>query len=82
MKKMIVLWTISISLYNSVKAQAFEEWFRQDETRKEYLLKQIAALKTYTGYVKEGMEIARRGLTTIGRIKTGDYNLHNDFFTH
>jgi hypothetical protein len=80
MKKMIVLWTISISLYNSVKAQVFEEWFRQDETRKEYLLKQIAALKTYTGYVKEGMEIARRGLTTIGRIKTGDYNLHNDFF--
>lgn len=75
-----MLLVICILLYNSLEAQIFEEWFKQDETQKEYLLKQISALKTYTGYVKEGIDIAHKGLNTIGKIKKGHYNLHHDFF--
>lgn len=62
------------------KAQTFEEWFKQKETQKKYLVQQIAALKIYLGYVQKGYAIAKNGLTAIGRIKSEDNNLHDVFF--
>lgn len=62
-------------------AQLFKEWFKQKKTQIEYLVKQIAALQVYIGYVQKGYEIADKGLTTIGNIKNGDFNLHRDFFS-
>jgi hypothetical protein len=35
----------------------------------------------YLGYVQKGYSIARKGLTTIGNIKKGDFDLHKEFFT-
>jgi multidrug efflux pump subunit AcrB len=61
-------------------AQTFDEWFKQKKTQKRYLIEQIAAFKIYLGYVQKGYSITRKGLTTIGNIKEGDFNSHNDFF--
>jgi hypothetical protein len=61
-------------------AQTFEEWFKQKKTQKKYLIEQIAAFQIYMGYVQKGYSIARKGLTTIGNIKKGDYNLNDHFF--
>lgn len=64
----------------SLKAQTFDEWFRQKKTQREYLAKQIVLLQQYMGYAKKGYDIAQKGLTTISQIKNGDYSLHKVFF--
>jgi len=64
----------------AVFGQTFGEWFRQKATQKKYLIEQIAALKVYSGFLKEGYNIGRKGLSTISSIKDGDFNLHRDFF--
>lgn len=65
---------------SSSKAQTFEEWFRQKETQKKYLLEQIAALKVYSSYLQKGYTIAKDGLHTVQRIKSGDLSLHTGYF--
>lgn len=61
-------------------AQTFAEWFRQKATQKKYLIEQIAALELYGGVLKKGYKIGRDGLTLIGDLKNGDFNLHKDYF--
>jgi hypothetical protein len=78
--KIIITIVMGILLSVSAPAQTWNEWFKQKETQKKYLVKQIALLRLYLGYVKEGYEIANKGLTTIQNIKNGDFNLHRDFF--
>lgn len=80
MKKLIIILIFIGAGVNQAEAQTFSEWFRQKKTQKQYLIKQIALLKIYLGYVKKGYEIVNNGLTTIGHIKEGDFNLHRDFF--
>jgi hypothetical protein len=67
-------------LASTAKAQTFDEWFKQKETQKKYLLQQIAGLKIYLDCAEKGYNIANKGLQTIHSIKKGDFNLHNDFF--
>ena len=43
-------------------------------------LQQIAANKALIEYIQKGYKIARTGLTTIGHIRNGEFNLHRDFF--
>ncbi|MGN8035632.1 hypothetical protein ACTJJ0_11145 [Chitinophaga sp. 22321] len=83
MKTVIFLYIIAFSLfYPSVsKAQLLEEWINQKSTQKKYLAVQIAALQTYIGYLKKGYNVVNGGLTTIGKIKNGDLNLHSEFFS-
>lgn len=63
-----------------VHAQTWNEWVRQKKTQRKYLVQQIAALQVYLGYVKKGYNIAAKGLTVIGKIKKGDFDLHDDYF--
>lgn len=58
----------------------FNEWFRQKRTQRRYLVRQIAALKIYLEYLKKGYDIAQKGLTLIGDIKDGTFNLDKDYF--
>lgn len=44
-------------------------------------LQQIAANKILIEYIRKGYRIARTGLTTIGSIRNGEFNLHQDFFS-
>jgi hypothetical protein len=44
------------------------------------MLQQIVLLKTYGGYLQKGYRIAKDGLSFIGRMKSGELNLHTFFF--
>ncbi|MBX2968237.1 MAG: hypothetical protein KF803_02615 [Cyclobacteriaceae bacterium] len=79
MKYLLIVIT-GILLSTNAPAQTWDEWFKQKKTQKKYLVKQIALLRVYLGYLKKGYEIADKGLTTIHNIKNGDFNLHRDFF--
>jgi hypothetical protein len=61
-------------------AQTWEEWFRQKETQKEYLVQQIAALQAYAGTLRQGYEVLGQGINTVHQIKNGDLGLHQVFF--
>lgn len=79
--KFIMILITGMILSNTAPAQTWNEWSRQKKTQRRYLAKQVALLKVYLSYVKEGYEIADKGLTTIHDITNGDFNLHRDFFT-
>ncbi|HRJ29776.1 MAG TPA: hypothetical protein PLV21_03850 [Cyclobacteriaceae bacterium] len=78
--KFLVILITGVILSTAAPAQTWNEWFKQKKTQKKYLVKQIALLRLYLGYLKKGYEIADKGLTTIHNIKNGDFNLHRDFF--
>lgn len=63
-----------------LKAQNWDEIFRQKKTQNEYLLKQIVAFKVYGNYLKKGYQIAKGGLKTISDLKKGEFDLHQEFF--
>lgn len=54
--------------------------FNQNATERKYLMEQIAAIKVYLGYVKQGNDILHKGTSLIGDIKNGDLDLHKDHF--
>lgn len=70
-----------VLIYNVSNAQTVDEWLKQKETQKKYLVQQIVSFKIYLGYVQKGYTIARKGLTTISNIKDGDFNIHKDFIS-
>lgn len=76
--KLIIVFLLT---FGAAKAQNWQEWTRQKKTQKKYLLQQIAALQVYAGYAHKGYAIANEGLAAIGKIKRGDLDLHNEFFT-
>lgn len=57
----------------------FKEFFKQKKTQREYLIKQIAALKIYFQYLKKGYEIAGKGLNAVGDIKDGSFDLDKGY---
>lgn len=63
-----------------IKAQTFNEWFKQKKTQTKYLVEQIAALQVYLEYVEKGYHLTRDGLTLIGDIKNGELGLHRGYF--
>ncbi|OKS85687.1 hypothetical protein [Mucilaginibacter polytrichastri] len=79
MKKILIV-LLLIAASSSLQAQTFAEWFQQNSTQKKYLLQQIAALQVYIEYAQKGYKIAKEGLTTIGNITDGEFNLHGVFF--
>lgn len=60
--------------------QTFNEWFKQKKTQKAYLIQQIAALKVYLEYLKDGYDIVKKGMTIVGDIKEGNFNSHKEYF--
>lgn len=80
MKKIFFVLLLLLAAGTSLQAQTFSEWFKQNKTQKKYLLQQIAALKVYIEYTEKGYKIARQGLTTIGQVTGGEFNLHGVFF--
>ena len=79
MTKLFSLILVLVSA-TGIKGQTTAEWTQQDETQIKYLIEQISAFQTYLGYVKKGYDIAHKGLTTVQKIKNGEWNLHKDFF--
>jgi hypothetical protein len=78
MKKIITV-LIIIAIMAKANAQNGEEWTRQKETQIKYLVEQIAAFQTYLDYLRQGYDIAIKGITIVQNIKNGEWNLHKDF---
>jgi hypothetical protein len=78
MNKIILTLLVAIC-FHSADAQNWSEWFRQKKTQKKYLIQQIAALQMYLKYLKEGYDIAKKGLNVIGDIKQGKFDLDNNY---
>lgn len=62
------------------QAQTWEEFSKQKETQKKYLLQQLAALKMYAGYLKKGYTIVTDGLNSIKGFTKAELSLHDKFF--
>lgn len=65
----------------SVKAQTFAEWFSQKKTQIKYLTQQIAALRQYGAYIKQGYAISQNGLGSISGYIKSEYGLHTNHYT-
>ena len=76
MKKLWIL-IVGLSLAYNSQAQGI---FNQKAGQIKNLIKQIALLEVYIGYLEKGYDIAKKGLTTISDIKNGDLHLHLDNF--
>lgn len=77
--------TITLTLFVilasiSVNAQILGSFFSQKKENRKLLAQQIAALEVYKGILKSGYKIVSTGVSIINKIKTGDFNLHRDFF--
>ena len=76
----VILVCCSVIVCTGTFAQNFNEWARQKRTQIRYLVQQIAGLQVYIELGQQGYGIYRDGLTLIGDIKNGEFNLHNDYF--
>lgn len=74
----LLIWLLTVALPAS--AQNFNEWWRQKDTQRQYLVEQVAALQVYIGAARKGYDIADKGLTAIGQITNGEFRLHEGFF--
>lgn len=81
----LLVFTLFTAIYSgmaaSADAQTFAEWFQQKSTQKKYLLQQIAALQVFSGYLKQGYQIAHNGLGSISGSLTSENKLHTTYYT-
>jgi hypothetical protein len=80
LKKIIATFFLIAGMITLVKAQTFSEWFRQKKTQIKYLIQQIAAYEVLLDYTTKGYHIAQQGLTFIGDMKKGEFDLHTTYF--
>jgi hypothetical protein len=80
MKRIVIIILTMWCAVSAAEAQTWNEWFRQKKTQKKYLVQQIAALKVYLKYLKEGYDISKKGLKIVGDIKDGNFSDHSTYF--
>jgi hypothetical protein len=78
MKALLII--VVVCLCQIAHAQTTEEFLNQKATQKKYLLQQLAALRMYASYLKQGYDIANKGLNKIKSFTKGEFNLHEVFF--
>lgn len=78
--KILVLAVCLIFVSGISYGQTYAEFFRQKKTQEKYLLKQLAYLKLYAGYLKKGYDVVSDGLGTIKGFTSGEFGLHEAFF--
>ena len=71
---------ISTGMATKVHAQTFAEWFEQNKTQKSYLLQQIAALQVFSGYLKQGYQVATNGMSSISGSLKKENDLHSTYY--
>lgn len=72
--------TVGAGMALPARAQTFAEWFAQKKTQKKYLLQQIAALQIFSGYLKQGYQIAHNGLDSVSGSLKIEYGLHGTYY--
>lgn len=81
MKKVSIIVVVMMVFIKTMNGQFLGGFFDQQATELKYYEQQIAYLELYIGYLEKGYKIAQAGLTTIGEIKKGEFDLHNAFFS-
>jgi hypothetical protein len=71
---------ISTGMATTARAQSFAEWFEQNKTQKKYLLQQIVALQVFSGYLKQGYQVATNGLSSISGSLKKEHDLHSTYY--
>jgi hypothetical protein len=79
MKKLFIL-NLLIMISIGASAQGLSNIFNQKAADLKSMGKQIVLLQLYIRWIEKGYNIARSGLTLIGEIKQGEFNLHSVFF--
>ncbi|MCE7053913.1 hypothetical protein LZF95_04420 [Algoriphagus sp. AGSA1] len=80
MKRLILIFSLA-SMSLPSHAQTWNEWWKQKDTQKKYLAEQIVALKAYGAVLKEGYEVASKGLGLVHTMQNGDYAQHETYFS-
>jgi hypothetical protein len=75
------MWVAFVLCAARSQGQTFDEWFEQNKTRKKYQEQQIGALQIYLGVLEKGYAIVESGLSTIRSIKSGEFDMHRNFYT-
>jgi hypothetical protein len=78
--KSIAMLALAALFVLPLRAQVLGSLFSQKKENRKLLAQQIAALEVYKSYLQQGYTIASTGLNLIGKIKSGDFDLHRDFF--
>jgi len=78
--KTIVLTLIACLFTAAGYAQFLGGFFAQKKENRKLLAQQIAALQVYKTYITKGYDIISKGVGIINKIKSGDFDLHRDFF--
>lgn len=80
----ITRWLLTLSIFclfqYGAQAQTGDEFFKQKKTQLRYLSEQIAALRVYGGYVRDGYKVVSDGAQNVRNLKNGEFNLHDAFF--
>ncbi|PTS99876.1 hypothetical protein DBR11_11425 [Pedobacter sp. HMWF019] len=79
MKTLIILFAF-LGLALQGKSQLLSNIFAQNAQQKKNLIASIAAINAYKKVLKGGYNIVKGGLTAIGDLKKGEFDLHNDYF--
>ena len=61
--------------------QNTDEWMNQENTQRKYLLRQIAATRTYARLLQKGYNTVRDGLKLVADVKSGDFAIHSTYFS-
>ena len=78
--KTIILLLLTLANSGTCFSQTVAEWTEQKKTQRKYLMQQIAAFQTYLRHLKNGYEIAHKGISTVKNIKNGEWDLHKGYF--
>lgn len=78
--KLIMIFLLAAFYQMRLKAQTYDELFRQKETQTKYLLKQVAGLQIYLSYARKGYEVIQKGSQVVQSLKEIDFKEHQTFF--
>jgi len=81
LKALGVCFVLSALCFQHSFAQTLAEWFSQKKTQIKYLNEQITALLQYRSYVRQGYQISRNGLGSIGGWVKGEFDLHSAYYS-
>jgi hypothetical protein len=81
MKTFILILYTSFATLGYSNGQSLSEWFSQKSTELEYYADQISAYQVYASWLEKGYGIAQKGLTLIGDLKKGEFDLQQGFYS-
>lgn len=77
----LIILVLLVLMPGLLQAQLLGGFFSQKKEQRKLLVQQIAALRVYGNYLKQGYGIVKDGAGLIGDLKKGEFTLHKDYFS-